>query len=194
MQMLSSYRNRVPGLLGALSIVVAACLAGCASKNPLIDSSATAAPAADAPTGVQTTKQRRFLGIFSPYRVDIQQGNFVSREMVAQLKEGMKRPEGMTAAQVQFVLGTPLLTDVFHKDRWDYIFQLQRGNGEIIKSQLTVFLKDGRLLRFEGGDLPTEKDYISLIAGNAPKSSTPSSNEVPVATPPAAPEAPPAGK
>ena len=184
MRMLPYYRNRAPALAGAFCVVLATCLTGCASKSPLQSESVASNSATGAvPTGVQQSKQGRFLGIFSPYRIDIQQGNFISREMVAQLKEGMKRPEGMTKAQVRFVLGTPLLTDVFHAERWDYPFRLLKGNGEIIQSQLTVFFKDDRLTRFEGGDLPTEKEYIALIAGGA--------RALPVQ---AAPEAAPAAK
>jgi outer membrane protein assembly factor BamE len=122
---------------------------------------AAAAPAA-ASSGVQVKREKRFLGIFSPYRPDIQQGNFVSQEMVAQLKEGM------TQDQVVFLLGTPLLTDVFHADRWDYAFRMQKGNGEITSSRVTVYFKDKLVSSFEGGgDLPTEKDYLARIADKA---------------------------
>ena len=78
------------------------------------------------PTGAQ-----RFLGFLSPYRIDVQQGNFISREMVAQLKEGMRTKDGVTPEQVRFVLGTPLLTDIFHSNRWDYVFRLKKGSGEL---------------------------------------------------------------
>lgn len=171
MRMLLSLSTRAPAL-GACCLVLAACLSGCASKNPLIDEpvatsakTAEAIPAtAAASTGTQTTGPtgvRRFLGIFAPYRIDVQQGNFVSQEMVTQLKEGM------TPEQVRFVLGTPLLTDMFHADRWDYPFRLQKGNGEIITSRVTIFFKDDKLVRFEGGNLPTEKEYLARIAGSA---------------------------
>jgi len=180
----------LPPSSGRLFAVTALCLllaglAGCASKNPLMEEPAAnqaqshSSPAAAAPVastapasattaaaqgagGVQTTKQRRFLGFLSPYRIDVQQGNFVSREMVSQLRAGM------TPDQVRFVLGTPLLTDIFHADRWDYPFRLQKGNGDITTSRVTVFFKDNRLDRFEGGDLPTEKDYLARLAGNEP--------------------------
>lgn len=122
----------------------------------------TAAAPAAATSGVQVKREKRFLGIFSPYRPDIQQGNFVSQEMVAQLKEGM------TQDQVIFLLGTPLLTDVFHADRWDYAFRMQKGNGEITSSRVTVHFKDKLVSSFEGGgDLPTEKDYLARIADKA---------------------------
>ncbi len=119
------------------------------------------------PTGVQ-----RFLGILTPYRIDIQQGNFVSREMVTQLKEGMQRKEAITPEQVRFVLGTPLLTDIFHANRWDYVFRLKKGSGEVISSRVTVFFKDNRLVSIDSGILPTEQEYLAFIAGAAPGATT----------------------
>lgn len=165
-----------PALAGALCLA-AAFLAGCASKNPLIDEPAATAPSAAAPaeapmtSGVTTTGPtgvQRFLGVLSPYRIDIQQGNFISREMVAQLKESMQRKERVTPEQVRFVLGTPLLTDVFHANRWDYIFSLKKRSGEVISSRVTVYFKDNRLVNIEGGTLPTEQEYLAFIAGSAP--------------------------
>ena len=66
----------------------------------------------------------------TPYRIDIQQGNFVSQEMVAQLKPGMSKD------QVRFVLGTPLLADIFHGDRWDYVYWRQAPGGRRRKMRL----------------------------------------------------------
>ena len=154
--------------------LAAAFLAGCASKNPLIDepaapSAGTAQPSASTASVSKPTGAQRFLGFLTPYRIDIQQGNFVSREMVAQLKEGMQRPEGVTRDQVRFVLGTPLMTDMFHADRWDYVFRLKKSTGEVIASRVTVFFKDNRLVNIDGDTLPTEKEYLALIAGTAGK-------------------------
>jgi outer membrane protein assembly factor BamE len=119
-----------------------------------------AAPASTG--GIQVKQEKRFLGFFRPYRPDIQQGNFISQEMVAQLKEGM------TQDQVIFLLGTPLLNDVFHADRWDYAFRMQKGDGQVTSSRVTVFFKDKRVTSFEGtGDLPTEADYLARIADKA---------------------------
>ena len=112
---------------------------------------------------VQATRLQRFLWIFSPYRPDIQQGNFVSQEMLNQLKAGQTRD------QVRFLLGSPLLMDAFHADRWDYPFYLARGNGELTTSRVTVFFKDDVVERFEGGNLPSEREYIDRIAGPAKK-------------------------
>ncbi|MGN6702174.1 MAG: outer membrane protein assembly factor BamE [Burkholderiaceae bacterium] len=158
-------------LCAVLSVVA---LAGCASKNPLIDDPAvTAAEQAKAreaadTSGVQVVKQKRLFGIFTPYRIDIQQGNFVSEEMLAQVRDGMTRD------QVLFALGTPLLTDIFHADRWDYPFRLRKGSGEIITSRVTMFFSGNRLVRHEGGNLPTEADYLALLAGGKlPKNGKP---------------------
>jgi outer membrane protein assembly factor BamE len=147
-------------LLRALCIIPAICLTACmttpSSTIPTVKTTTEA-------SGVQRTENPPFLGILSPYRPDVQQGNFVSQEMMAQLKEGM------THEQVRFLMGTPLLTDIFHADRWDYVFRLQKGNGEILSSRVTVFFKDDRVARFEGGNLPSEKDFLNLILGDAGK-------------------------
>ncbi|MGO4378975.1 outer membrane protein assembly factor BamE [Pseudoduganella sp. RAF53_2] len=143
-------------LVKCLAPLAALALAGCASKAP--------APApVVASQGAQTTtitQLQKFMWFFSPYRPDIQQGNFVSQEMMAQLKVGM------TKDQVKFLLGTPLMADAFHADRWDYPFRLAKGSGELTTSAVVVFFdKDGKVERFEGGNLPTEQEYISRIAG-----------------------------
>ena len=88
------------------------------------------------------------LASIKPYRIDIQQGNFLSAEMVSQLKVGMSRE------QVRFVLGTPLVTDIFHGDRWDYVFYRELGNGSKERRRLTVFFEDNKLARFTGDNLP----------------------------------------
>jgi outer membrane protein assembly factor BamE len=81
--------------------------------------------------------------------------------MLAQLKVGQTRD------QVKFILGTPLLTDAFHANRWDYPFYLARGNGELTTARVTVYFKDDKVEKFDGGNLPTEKEYIARIAGPA---------------------------
>lgn len=139
-------------------VLVASTLSGCAVRS-MFSSSSSSAPPDQAPSGLtQTVQQEKLFGILPIYRPDIQQGNFISREMVEQLKVGMTRE------QVRFVLGTPLLVDAFHPDRWDYPFRLKTGDGRITSSHLVVFFKDDRLLRFEGGDLPDEKDYLQRLA------------------------------
>ena len=84
-----------------------------------------------------------------PFRIEIQQGNFVSQEMVSQLKPGMSKD------QVRFILGTPLITDSFHAERWDYVFRRQRVNSsELEQRKIAVFFEDGKLRRIEGDVTP----------------------------------------
>lgn len=84
---------------------------------------------------------------FKPYRIDIQQGNFLSPEMVAQLKKGMTRD------QVRFILGTPLVTDIFHANRWDYVFYRELGNGTKDQKRLSVFFEEDKLVRATGDNV-----------------------------------------
>ena len=68
-----------------------------------------------------------------PYRIAIQQGNYVSQEMVSRLKLGMTRE------QVRFVLGTPLVTDIFHADRWDYVYYREVRGDKPEQRRVSVF-------------------------------------------------------
>jgi outer membrane protein assembly factor BamE len=79
-----------------------------------------------------------------PYRIDIQQGNYISQDMVAQLKPGMSKE------QVRLALGTPLLTDIFHADRWDYVYWREKPGAKREQRKLTVFFEDGKLTRLDG--------------------------------------------
>ena len=85
-----------------------------------------------------------------PYRMTIQQGNNLSQEMVAQLKLGMTRE------QVRFVLGTPLLMDVFHADRWDYVYYREIPGGKREQRNLSVVFEKDKLVRVVGDLLPPE--------------------------------------
>lgn len=161
-----STRNKMSCAAG---LVLLTCLTACSSPLGFLSSAdktsvyATSGTPGDA-NGAQIVEPTGFakvLAFVSPYRVSIQQGNFVSQEMVAQLKEGMTRE------QVRFLLGTPLLTDMFHEDRWDYPFRLNKPNGERITSRVSVFFKNGTVAKFEGGNLPTEKEYLARITESA---------------------------
>jgi len=101
------------------------------------------------------------LSSLKPYRIDIQQGNFISQEMVSHLRKGMTRE------QVRFVLGTPLVTDVFHADRWDYVFYRELGNGTKEQNHLSVFFDNEKLARISG-DLVPEGGLADLDSA-APK-------------------------
>lgn len=86
--------------------------------------------------------------IVTEYRIDVQQGNVLTQEMVSQLRPGL------TKDQVRFILGTPLLVDMFHADRWDYVYRLQKGVGGGIETRRfsTFFDAEGKLVRV-GGDV-----------------------------------------
>ena len=85
-------------------------------------------------------------GFINEYKIDVQQGNVLTQEMVNQLKPGQTRD------QVRFVLGSPIITDIFHQQRWDYVYRYQNGRtGGVESRQLVVFFDaDGRLERVAG--------------------------------------------
>lgn len=89
---------------------------------------------------------------FSEYKIDVQQGNVLTQDMVAQLRPGQ------TKDQVRFILGTPVLMDMFHADRWDYVYRLQKGaTGEVDLRKFTAFFDDNeRLVRVAGDVGPME--------------------------------------
>lgn len=93
--------------------------------------------------------------VIKPYRFDIQQGNFITQEDVAKLKIGMNKE------QVRFILGTPLLNDAFHADRWDYVYRLLKADGQTSQSRYTVIFQNGAVSRHGGENLPaTATDLI----------------------------------
>jgi len=80
----------------------------------------------------------------TPYRMEIQQGNFVSQEAVSRLQPGMSKEE------VRQILGTPLLTDMFHADRWDYVYWREDSLRRREERKLVVHFSDGKLVRLDG--------------------------------------------
>jgi outer membrane protein assembly factor BamE len=100
---------------------------------------------------------QRMVGSITPYKVEIVQGNFVSREQVAALKPGMSRQ------QARDVLGTPLVASIFHTDRWDYVFTLKRQGVPAQERKLAVFFKGGVLDRFEGDEMPSEAEFVATL-------------------------------
>lgn len=160
MQLLRNKMSRIK-IIGFASLVSSILLTACASNAPVAPSTAViqsenSDTQVTAPTGLN-----KFWSYITPYKITVQQGNFVSQEMVSQLKEGMTRE------QVRFLLGTALLTDMFHEDRWDYPFRLLKPNGELITSRLTVTFKNNTVAHFEGGKLPSEREYLARITESA---------------------------
>ena len=99
----------------------------------------------------------RIAGLVTPYKIDIVQGNFVSKEQAAAVKPGMSR------AQVRDILGTPLLTSIFHADRWDYVFTFKRQGLAPQARKVTVFFKGDALERMEADALPTEAEFVASL-------------------------------
>ncbi len=100
-----------------------------------------------------------FMGIITPYRIDIVQGNAVTREQAAALRPGMSR------LQVRDILGTPLIADPFHVDRWDYLFTLRRPNTEAQRRSVVVHF-DGAVVKSVDApdDLPSEREFVAQIS------------------------------
>ncbi len=99
-----------------------------------------------------------WLYALSPHRIDIQQGNVVTQEQVARLKPGMSR------LQVRDVMGTPLLTDTFHANRWDYVFTLRQGGRQVQRRNVVLIFDGDNLKTVDAADLPTEREFIDSIA------------------------------
>ncbi len=88
--------------------------------------------------------------LLTPYRIDVRQGNHITQEMVSQLKPGQSRD------QVRFILGTPLISDPYHAERWDYVYRFQPGHGEAQQRRVTIFFSDGKLSRIAGDVMSKE--------------------------------------
>ena len=133
-----------------------------------------------------------FLGVVTPYRIEVVQGNVVTREQAAAVQPGMSR------AQVRDVLGSPLLTDIFHADRWDYVFTIRR-QGAQPQQRRVVARFDGEKLKSldAGGDLPAEREFVESIdtfktSRNAPALALTEAEIKALPLPPAGAAAPPA--
>ena len=99
-----------------------------------------------------------FLGVLTPYRVEVVQGNVVTREQAEAVRVGMNRN------QVRDVLGSPLLTDAFHADRWDYVFTIRRQGAEPQLRRIVVRFDGDALKSIEtGGELPAEREFVASI-------------------------------
>jgi outer membrane protein assembly factor BamE len=98
--------------------------------------------------------------VLKPYRPDMVQGNFISKEQLEKVKLGMDRDE------VKVVLGTPLITSVMHPNRWDYVFAFKRGDTQLVEQrQVTLMFEKDLLIKINADDLPTEYELIAEIDG-----------------------------
>jgi outer membrane protein assembly factor BamE len=131
---------------GALILLAAAALAACSS----VDDSA-----------------RRLATAITPYKATVVQGNFVSREQVEALQPGMSRQ------QVRDILGTPLVTDLFHANRWEYVFTIKRPGEDRQTRKLSVFFDGDLFARAEGDAMPTEAEFVASLGVQTRKKGIP---------------------
>ena len=101
------------------------------------------------------------------YQPEVVQGNFVSKEQVQALRAGMPRQA------VREILGTPLVTSVFHAERWDYAFTIRRQGSEPQLRRFTVYFKGDVLDRVDGDPLPTEAEFAAKLDTRRPPSKLP---------------------
>jgi outer membrane protein assembly factor BamE len=137
--------NRFSLPAALLTLACALLLAGCASKQT---------------SGANESLSGRLLKPsqwITPYKSDVIQGNFISREQVEQLRPGMSRTD------VRNMLGTPLVASIFHADRWDYVFTIKRQGVAPQAFRYAVFFKGDMLERFEGDTMPAEADFIARL-------------------------------
>ena len=98
-------------------------------------------------TGCGSISSLDFPGV---YKIGIPQGNIITQDMVDQLRPGMNK------RQVMFVMGTPLVRDPYHQDRWDYVYNYQPGGGVRGQEKITVFFVDDQLASLSGDFKPAD--------------------------------------
>jgi len=134
-------------------LLAGAALAGCSSL-PSLDQ-------------LPSVTGEKVLGLVTPYRVEVVQGNVLTKELVARVKTGMSR------TQVRDLLGSPLLTDTFHEARWDYVFTIRRQGAPVQQRLVAAHFDGDKLSKLElPDDLPNENDFVASIntykPGNQP--------------------------
>jgi outer membrane protein assembly factor BamE len=97
-------------------------------------------------------------GLITPYRIDIVQGNAITKEQAAQIKPGLSR------LQVKDILGTPLITDPFHAQRWDYLFTLRRPNTDVQRRSVVVYFEGDVVKSIDAPELPSEREFVASIS------------------------------
>ena len=132
-------------------------LVGCA-RAPLLAAAAAVVLAGCSTMTAPFDTWIPYVSQFGVYRIDINQGNFLSQDMVEKLKEGQ------TKQQVRLVLGTPLIASVFRENRWDYTYEFRRNGRVETHRQFTVYFKDDLLTRWEGDELPKSVQELNRVA------------------------------
>jgi outer membrane protein assembly factor BamE len=99
-----------------------------------------------------TSVDRSRSGFLEPYKFSIPQGNYLNQQMLDQVRQGMSRE------QVRLTIGSPLVTDIFHPDRWDYVFRFQYPNGDAELRRVTIRFQDDRVASVKADELPQRDD------------------------------------
>ncbi|TBU96718.1 outer membrane protein assembly factor BamE [Phytopseudomonas dryadis] len=112
------------------------------------------------------------------YKIDIQQGNVVTQDMIDQLRPGMTR------RQVRFIMGNPLLTDTFHANRWDYLYSMQPGGGQRQQERISVnFDANDQLVGLSGDFMPGVSRDDAILGRDGDTQTAPASQTDEPATP-----------
>lgn len=111
---------------------------------------------------------------FGVYKLDVNQGNYITSDMVGKLKTGM------TPQQVRLTLGTPLLMDPFHDNRWDYVYQFTRQGRLADHREFRVYFVDDKLARWEGDEMPKSNVELNRIAAQMAIDEQPRGNPGPI--------------
>ncbi|WP_396267310.1 outer membrane protein assembly factor BamE [Ideonella sp.] len=136
--MLCSSRSAAPWLRSAAAIAGLLAMTGCAQFSNTMSGGVTS--------------------LITPYRVEIVQGNVVTREQADLIKPGMSR------TQVRDVLGSPMLADPFHAERWDYVFTMRRQGTEPQQRTVVVEFDGDRVKTLTAPELPTEREFVASIS------------------------------
>lgn len=108
---------------------------------------------------------------FGVYKLDINQGNYLSQDMVDKLKVGQTRQ------QVRLVLGTALITSAFRDNRWDYVYEFTRQGKVSEHRQFSVFFVDDKLARWEGDEMPVSAAELNRVAASKSLGHIPSADD-----------------
>lgn len=128
------------GLSAALALVLLA--TGCSSVRN---------------AGSSLASPETMFGVLQPYRIEVVQGNVVTQETMAQIQPGLGRQ------QVRDILGTPVLTDIFHDNRWDYVFTIAKQGIAPQQRKVSLFFKGNVLDRVEADPLPSEREFVASV-------------------------------
>ena len=132
----------------SIGLLAALALGGCSSFN-------------------EPASVKGFIAFIAPYKPDVVQGNVVTTEQISQIKTGMSR------SQVKDILGSPLIADPFHGDRWDYVFTLRRQGFDDQQRAFVVQFEKDQVLKIDAPTLPSEDQFVAAISRKKLPTSTP---------------------